>query len=282
MAENALELDSLAKQHGVTAVVDCGLAPGVSHMIAARESATMDECSRIEIFVGGLPREPRWPFRYKAPFSPHDVLEEYTRPARSVENGRVVVREALSEPEMIDFPEVGTLEAFNTDGLRSLIITLKVPFMKEKTLRYPGHIELMRVLRAMGLFSHEPIEIAGRRVRPIDVTSKLLFPLWTFAEGEEDVTVMRVIVSGEKSGRKERHIWELLDYYDTNTQTTSMARTTAFACTAVARLIASGKFQRPGVIGPEIIGLDAGIFEHVIREQASRGVDYTRRVETLA
>lgn len=280
MAEDAIDLDGLAKEHGVTAVVDCGVAPGMSHMISGAEATDLDECTNIEIYVGGLPRERRWPFQYKAPFSPSDVIEEYVRPARLVEHGKVVTREALSEPELMDFPGVGTLESFNTDGLRSLARTFKVPFMKEKTLRYPGHIELMRVFRATGLFGQDPIEVGGVTVRPLDVISKLMFPKWTFDKGEEDVTVMRVIVDGVKSGRRERRVWDLFDLYDKKTQATSMSRTTAFPCTIMARLVATGKFRQPGVIVPELIGKHQGILDQVVKEHAARGVTYTRRVET--
>src|SRR5262249_10095963 len=147
-----------------------------------------------------------------APFAPSDVIEEYVRPARMVENGKIVIKEALSEPELIDFPGVGSLEAFNTDGLRSLIQTLAgVPDMKEKTLRYPGHIELMRVLRPTGFFDQKPITVDGVSVRPLDVTSALLFPKWTFEEGEGELTVLRVIVEGKKNGAPARYQWDLLD-----------------------------------------------------------------------
>ena len=279
MAEDAIDLDGLAKKHGVTAVVDMGVAPGMSHLLAGHEAATMDRCETIEIYVGGLPRERRWPFQYKAPFSPGDVLEEYTRPTRLVEHGKVVVREALSEPELMDFPGVGTLEAVNTDGLRSLARTHTVPFMKEKTLRYPGHYELMRVLRATGLFSQEPIDVNGMKVRPLDVISKLMFPMWTFKPGEEDVTVMRIIVAGEHQGKRERRVWDLHDFYDHKTKATSMSRTTGFPCTIMARQIASGKFRKPGVIVPELVGQVPGMLDTVIAELQERGITYTRRVE---
>ncbi len=279
MAEDAIDLDGLAKEHGVTAVVDMGVAPGMSHLLAGHEAAGFDRCESIEIYVGGLPRERKWPFQYKAPFSPGDVLEEYTRPTRLVEHGAVVVREALSEPELMDFPGVGTLEAVNTDGLRSLARTHTVPFMKEKTLRYPGHYELMRVLRATGLFSREPIEVGGVKVRPLDVISKLMFPMWTFQPGEEDVTVMRIIVAGERGGKRERVVWDLHDFYDQKTRATSMSRTTGFPCTIMARQIASGKFRTPGVIVPELIGRAPGMVETVIAELKARGITYARRVE---
>ncbi len=150
MAEDFSELDKKAKSKGVTAVVDCGVAPGMSHLLSAYAAFQLDRCDEIEIYVGGLPRERRWPYEYKAGFAPADVIEEYTRPARLVEHSKVVTRPALSEPELMNFEGVGTLEAFNTDGLRSLTTSLSVPFMKEKTLRYPGHIELMRVMRETG------------------------------------------------------------------------------------------------------------------------------------
>ena len=127
--------------------------------------------------MGGLPVERNWPWEYKAGFAPADVIEEYVRPARQVENGEVVVHEALSEPELVHFEGLGSLEAFHTDGLRSLTETLgDIPNIREKTLRYPGHIERMRALREAGFFSTEEIEVKGVRIRPLDVTSALLFP----------------------------------------------------------------------------------------------------------
>jgi len=277
MPEDAWQLDSLAKEKGVTAVVDCGVAPGMSNLLCGSAVGQLGKTERIEIYVGGLPRERRWPFEYKAGFAPSDVIEEYTRPARMVEHGQVVSREALSEPEMIEFESLGTLEAFNTDGLRSLVRTLDVPFMKEKTLRYPGHVELMRVFRETGLFGRESIEIGDGRVRPIDVMGALLFPKWTYGPGEEDLTVMRVVVRGKKAGRRLDLRWDLLDYYDRRTGSTSMARTTALPCAIVARLIAQGRLRQPGIIAPEIIGRDVQLVETILKEHERRGVRYVLR-----
>ena len=292
MAEDALDLDALAKERGVTAVVDMGVAPGMSHLLAGRAAAALSPCENIEIYVGGLPVERRWPYQYKAAFSPADVVEEYTRPARLVEHGKVVVRPALSEPELMDFEGpggVGTLEAFNTDGLRSLARTHigrggkgGVPMMKEKTLRYPGHIELMRVMRETGLFSEEPVAVRdadGRevRVRPRDLMARLLFPMWTYGPGEEDLTVMRVLGDGVKDGRRVRMQWDLSDRYDRATRCTSMARTTAFPCTIAARMLARGEIRRPGgggVIVPELLGADSAVVQRILDEHAARGVEY--------
>ena len=126
-------------------------------------------------------------------------IEDYTRPARMVENGRFVKKPALSGPELIDFPGIGTLEAFNTDGLRTLVDTVEIPNMKEKTLRFPGHAEKMRILRETGFFSYDPIDVNGVEVRPIDVTARLLFPFWEMKEGDRDFTVMRVEVAGKRA-----------------------------------------------------------------------------------
>jgi saccharopine dehydrogenase-like NADP-dependent oxidoreductase len=272
MPENALELDGLARERGVTAVVDCGIAPGVSNVIAGYAVEQLTRCERLEIFVGGLPVERHWPFEYKAGFAPFDVIEEYTRPARLVEHGRVVVREALSEPELMNFPGVGTLEAFLTDGLRSLIHTLEVPFMKEKTLRYPGHIHLMRALRDTGFFSKELLEVGGQRIRPLDATAALMFPKWTFAEGEADITVLRVVAEGEERGRLVRYGWDLMDSFDEATGLRSMSRSTAFPATIMAGMIGDGAFARPGVHAPESVGRVPGLLDRMLAELGARGV----------
>ncbi len=280
MADDATQLDALARERGVTAVVDCGVSPGVSNVAIGYAVAALDVTERIDILVGGLPVVRRWPYEYKAPFAPHDVIEEYTRPARIVEHGKVVVREALSEPELVDFEGVGTLEGFNTDGLRSLIASFpQVPGMLEKTLRYPGHIALMRVLRDTGYFSKDPIDVGGARVRPLDVTAALLFPKWSFDDGEEDLTVCRVRVEGQKQGRRTRYLWDLHDTYDAATRTRSMSRCTGFPATIMARMLADKRFVKPGVHPPEVCGKVPGILETMLAELAKRGVTYRARVE---
>ena len=278
MAEDASSLSPLAVEAGVTAVVDCGVAPGLSNLMVGFGAAQLDPCERIEIYVGGLPVVRRWPYEYKAGFAPSDVIEEYTRPARLVEHGRGVIKEALSEPELLEFPGVGTLEAFNTDGLRSLVHTLRgVPDMREKTMRYPGHIELMRVLRHTGLFAKEPIEVKGQKVRPLDVTAALLFPKWTFDESEADLTVMRVVVEGKREGVKARFQWDLLDHYDPASDTRSMSRTTGFPAAVMARWLAAGKVRRPGVHPPEVLGSEPGLLDAMLHELDRRGVKVVSR-----
>lgn len=281
MPEDFLELDRAARKRGVTMVPDCGVAPGMSNMLAGWGASQLSRPTRVLIMVGGLPRERHWPFEYKAAFSPHDVIEEYTRPSRVVRNGRVVVREALSEPELVTLPGAGTLEAFLTDGLRSLVHTLDVPDMEEKTLRYPGHIEIMRVLRSIGLFSEEEVEVRGVKLRPRELTAALMFPKWTYEPGEHDLTVMRVVVEGERRGTPTRLVWDLFDVLDPTSGFTSMSRTTGFPATAMARLILSGRFRERGVIAPERAALVRGTLGAILKDLAARGVKYEARAEQM-
>lgn len=271
--EDPFELDELARQHRVTVVTDCGVAPGMGNIILGYHNQRM-QIERYECLVGGLPEVREWPLEYKAVFSPIDVIEEYTRPARYVQNGALVVREALSDAELVHFPGVGTLEAWNSDGLRSLIKTMPhIPHMIEKTLRYPGTIEYLRVLRALGFFSREAVTINGQPVRPLDVTAKLLFPSWQLKPGEREFTVMRIDIGGTENGVKKAYQYRLLDRTDAH-GTLSMARTTGYTCTAAAHLVLSGQFGRCGICPPEYLGEQEADFRFVLHYLAQRGVHY--------
>lgn len=280
--EDPFELDDLARERGVTALVDFGIAPGMSNLLMGYHSAEMERVERFECLVGGLPVVRDWPFEYKAGFSPADVVEEYTRPARYVENGHMITRPALSDPEVVHFEGVGALESLNTDGLRTLATTMKCPNMKEKTLRYPYHGRFMEALRQVGFFDKEPIEVEGMKISPLAVTSALMFPHWTFKEGEEEFTVMRVEIEGRlPDGRHERVTYDLLDRYDKVLGVSSMARTTGYTCTAGVHLLADGMFTRQGICPPEYVGQDRICTEFVIAHLAAHGVVFKTTVETV-
>ena len=280
-SEDPFQLDDLARTKGVTAVIDCGVAPGLSNIILGHVNELLDETESFICYVGGLPTVRHWPYEFKTVFSPWDVLEEYTRPSRFIEYGKEVVLPALSEVELIDFPNVGTLEAFNTDGLRSLGKTMKIPFMKEKTLRYPGYANLMSIFRQGGFFDTEPVDVGGQPVSPMALTSKLLFDQWKLKEGEEDFTVMQVIIEGRLGGKKFRYTYDLLDRYDRLTRTTAMARTTGYTCTIVARQVLSSMFSRPGVCPPEYVGCEADCYDHLIKGYQARNIHLTRTILEL-
>jgi saccharopine dehydrogenase-like NADP-dependent oxidoreductase len=277
--EDPFELDDLAKEKGVVALVDCGVAPGMSNLLVGHADRLLDRTDNVLIFVGGLPEVRQWPYEYKAGFSPIDVIEEYTRPARYVENGVEVVRPALSDPEFLEFDGLGTLEAFNTDGLRTLASTIDAPNLKEKTLRYPGHIEKMAVLRETGFFDMDPVEVDGKMVRPMDLTAKILFPKWKLEPGEADITVMRIIVEGVVGDEPRRYTYELSDRYDDETGIHSMARTTGYAATVAVRLLAEGLYTEPGIAPPEFLGRREECMTYMVEGQAARGVHYRETVE---
>ena len=277
--ENALDLDELAKQYNVTAIVDCGVAPGMSNLILGYHDTLMQVTS-FECMVGGLPKKRIKPFEYKAPFSPVDVIEEYTRPARYVENGHVVTKPAMSDTELIDFENVGTLESFNTDGLRSILFTMShIPDMKEKTLRYPGHIDLMKALLKAGFFGQEEIIYKDKKIKPIDFTSALLFNKWKLQPGEEEFTLMKIVIKGEKEGRAVQVSYLLYDEYDTVTKTSSMGRTTGYTCTAAINLLADRLFTKKGVFPPEMVGKEKGCFDFIMNYLAERNVIYKKTIE---
>lgn len=275
--ENSLDLFELAKQKKVTAIVDCGVAPGIGNIILGYYNEIL-KITDFECLVGGLPKIKKWPFNYKAPFSPVDVIEEYTRPARYVENGNVVVKDALSDVEFVDFKGVGTLESFNSDGLRSIIYTMAhIPNMKEKTLRYPGHIEYINVLKKSGFFNEEKININGVDISPLEFSSKILFNEWKLGDTEEEITVMRITLKGtNKIGETKTIVYNLHDEFCPKTNTSSMARTTGYTATAAANLFLDGLFSEKGVFPPELVGKHEKCFHYFLDYLKERNVIYAK------
>lgn len=271
--EDPFGLEDLAREKGVTAVVDCGVAPGMANIILGDHMRKM-KVTDYECYVGGFPKDRSAPLAYKTDFPVLEVFEEYAAPGKHVENGKVVEKPALSETMTIDLPEVGTMACLASDGLRTLIHTAagEVPNMFEKTLRYPEHVHQMRVFNDVGLFSQSPIQVRGVSVRPIDVTAAVLTPLWQYDPGESDLTVMRLIISGEEDGRPATYTYDMYDEFDPATGTPSMARTTGYTCTAVTRLVLDGAYSQSGIIAPEMLGRAPGCRENVQAYLEARGV----------
>ena len=269
--EDPFGLDELAKKNKVIAVMDCGVAPGMGNIIFGYHDQNM-KITDYECLVGGLPEKREWPFEYQAVFSPIDVIEEYIRPARYVQNSSVIIKEALSDTELVNFEEIGTLESWNSDGLRTLIKTMShVPNMIEKTLRYPGCVEYLKVLRESGFFSYDEINLNGHKIRPIDMTAKLLFPKWKMKDGDKDFTIMRIIIKGIENEKNVQYQYNLLDRFQDGT--ISMARTTGYTCTAVANLVIEKKYTQTGISPPEYLGKH---YNYIKNYLAKRGVEYKK------
>ncbi|RLD73885.1 MAG: saccharopine dehydrogenase [Bacteroidetes bacterium] len=279
--EDPLEFDKLAKEKNVRVICDMGVAPGMSNLLAGYAVSQLDEVEKIAIYVGGLPKVRTKPWEYKAVFSPADVIEEYTRPARLIESGEIVTKPPLTEIELLEFDRIGTLEAFNSDGLRSLMFTLKAKHMKEKTLRYPGYAEKIRLLSDNGFFEKEEIEINGRQVSPLEMTSKLLFDQWKLQPGEVDLTVMRIIVEGKHEKGNARYTFDLHDEYDPKSNIHSMARTTGYSATMAVRMLLKDIYTTPGITVPEYLGKNRQIVDFILDGLKERGIVYKMRLEKI-
>ncbi len=238
--EDPFLLKEEAARKGVMIVPDCGVAPGLSNILVGHAVSQLDVVESVHVMVGGLPVKPVPPLGYVITWSVEGLIDEYTRKARIIEDGVNKEVDALTGVERIDFPGVGPLDAFYTDGARTLFRTVgPVKSMWEKTLRYPGHVDAVKMMRDIGLFDSAPLDLEGVNVAPRQVAARLLESLLR-VPGAEDLVAMKVIVEGVKSGKGVRLAYSLLDYYDRSTGTTAMARTTAYTASVVAQLVAGG------------------------------------------
>ena len=272
MPENPLTLNEDAIKAGVTIVPDCGVAPGLSNMLVGRAISKLDQVENVHIMVGGLPEEPVPPLGYIITWSIEGLIDEYTRKAKIVENGEVVEVEALTGLEEVEFPGVGKLEGFYTDGLRTLLHTVKgVKSMWEKTLRYPGHAEQIKLLKTLGFFDEQPIEVENARLPPRKVTITLLEKKLQRPE-IKDILAMKVEVGGTAEGSKKCYVYHLLDRYDQKQEVTAMARTTAYPASILAQLIAQKAIEEKGVIPLEKLGMKEKISNKILAELEKRQV----------
>lgn len=280
MPEDFEELDSLAKEFGITAVPDMGVAPGMSNFLVGRGAALLDEVESAVIYVGGIPHRHVPPFNYQITWSAADVIEEYTRPARYVKDYKPVICDAMGELYEKEFPKVGMLETFITDGLRSLVKNVRARNMEERTLRWPGHVAQMRLLREMGLFDEEKRCLGGVEVVPREIACDLLFPMWKMEpeKGDRDLTIMQVEVSGYKGNDFVTYTWDLWDIFDEKTWKNSMGRCTGFSCSIFAQAIVRGLIKDKGVIAPEKLAASDELYDFVMSEQRSRGINYRESV----
>lgn len=273
MAENPLTLDSEASKANVTIVPDCGLAPGISNILVGHATEMLDETRTVHIMVGGLPKKPIPPLEYVVTWSAESLIDEYSRKASIVKHGKIVEVEALTGVEEVKIPKVGKLEAFYTDGLRTLIHTVRnAAEMWEKTLRYPGHAEKIRLLENLGFFEEKTVEVNGARISPRKVTAKLLGERLRKPE-VEDMVVMKVEVSGVKDGESMRYVYHLLDFCDKKRRVTAMARTTAYPASIIAQLMLKKAVKGKGVVAPEKIGADRQVFKLFLAELKRRGIE---------
>lgn len=244
------ELHARAREKGVSVIPDCGLAPGMVNILAQYGISRLDRVDAVRIKVGGLPQNPEPPLNYQLVYSLEGALDYYTTLSWVLRDGKPTQVKALSEIEELEFPGVGTLEAFHTAGGLSTMAQSyegKVPTMEYKTLRFPGHAKAMETIRDLGLLDLEPVDVKGTRVVPRDVFLAIVGPrLRKDYRVSPDMVVLRVEAEGEKDGRPALFRWDLLDKFDPNAGITAMMRTTGFS------LAITGAFQAEGMIEPGV------------------------------
>lgn len=266
------ELHERALERGVSIVPDCGLAPGMVNILAAEGIHRLDRVETVKVYVGGLPQRPEPPLNYQIVYSLEGVLDYYTTPSWVLRSGRPARVEALSEVERVMFPApVGELEAFHTGGGISTLpwkYDGRVPVMEYKTLRYPGHADIMRTIRDLGLLDLAPLKVKGKEIVPRDVFIAVVSPKLTKPEGR-DLVAMRVEVAGLKAAEPTRIAWQLLDYYDEVNGLSAMERTTGFSLAVTGIMLGDGRVEARGVHTPD----EAVPYAPYVEELARRGVD---------
>ncbi|MDB4885702.1 MAG: Saccharopine dehydrogenase [Gemmatimonadetes bacterium] len=248
------ELAERAVEKGITIVPDCGVAPGMVNILAQHGISQLDTVDSVRIYVGGLPQHPEPPLNYQIVYSLEGVLDYYTTLSWVVRDGKREHVTALSERENVDFPApVGTLEAFHTaGGLSTMAFRYEgqIPTMEYKTLRYPGHAQIMEAIRELGLLDLEPVDVKGTKVVPRDLFVSLVGPKLTKPKGQ-DLLALRVTVAGRKGGKPATRQFDLIDYYDPKTGISAMMRTTGFSLSITGQMQARGEVKPAGVWTPD-------------------------------
>ena len=272
-------LDAEAKANNCSVVADCGLAPGMVNILAQHGidlvRAEGARVTAVRIFVGGLPQQPEPPLNYQIVYSLEGVLDYYTTLSWVVRDGRRQQVTALSEVERVDVEGVGELEAFHTAGGLSTMAWRyegQVPTMEYKTLRYPGHAQIMEAVRELGFLELDAVDVKGQRVAPRDVAVAVMGPRLRKPQ-RPDLVALRVVVEGERQGAAGEggetvtRAWELVDRADEARGLSAMMRTTGFSLSITGQLQASGRVPS-GVWTPD----EAMPAEEYVAELARRGV----------
>src|SRR5256714_2080927 len=262
-------LHAAAQKQRIWIIPDCGPAPGMVNIIAAEGIRRVGDAEGIKILVGGLPQKPEPPLNYQIVYSLEGALDYYTTPSWILREGRPERVDALSELEDVEFPSpVGTLEAFHTGGGISTMPWAyrgKMRTMEYKTLRYPGHVAIMRPIREMGLLSLEPVKMKGTKIVPRDAFIAAVSPQLT-KPSSKDLVALRVEVQGKNGNRV---AWQRLDYYDEATGISPMRRSTGYSLAITGVMQVDGRITAAGVHTPD----EAVPFQAYVDELKRRGVE---------
>lgn len=268
-----LAMDKQAAKRGVALAPDCGLSPGMASILAGELMRRLGgKADALRIYVGGLPQDPKPPFNYQLVFSVEGLINEYVEPARILRKGKLTTIEPLSEPEEFHLEGFPPLEAFHTSGGTSTLpetFAGKVGECFEKTLRYRGHLALVRALYDLAMFSSEKKKFGKAEVAPRTVIARQFEE--KFAGDDPDVVILRV----QAHQRDGVASFTVVDRFDPKTEMTAMMRTTAWPASVVVQMLASGEITKRGAVRSEL-DIPAGAF---IAAMAQRGVriEYSSR-----
>jgi lysine 6-dehydrogenase len=283
-----LELSKKAEKRGVAIAPDCGLSPGMASILGGELVRRLGgRADALKLYVGGLPEKPMPPFHYQLVFSVEGLINEYVEPARILRKGKLLTIEPLTEPEQFHMAGFAPLIAFHTSGGTSTLPETfegKVGECFEKTLRYPGHFDLLCELKELGLFSSDKLRVNGYEITPRAMMAKIFEG--KFASKGPDVCIMRLeahesvrspgvrgLLGGKIKGRVAS--FTLVDHYDPKTDMSAMMRTTAFPASIVLQMIASGAIAKRGAVLQER-DVPADVF---LQQMAKRGINVESRIE---
>jgi lysine 6-dehydrogenase len=274
-----MEYDSEAKEKGIAVISGLGVSPGITNICVGRAVHLLDEAEMGIVGVGGVPVEPKLPLNYRIVYAVESLLGLYEREVLILKDGKIERVDPLTGLEKIEFEDpFSEMEWFYTDGLNSMTYTLegKIKDLAEKTIRHMGHVEEVQTLKACGFFSRNPVDVDGQKVVPRRVLEVVLDERMKLGD-ERDATLLRVEVSGKKDGRSVTHVFEMVDYFDTERQYSSMGKTTSFPASIAAQMIMSGQFSQRGVVFPENV-FDANLYDPFMDALAARGVYVSHEV----
>ena len=255
IVQNQKKLFSQAEKAKVTIIPDSGLAPGLVSILTKYLVDEYGHLSKVKLRVGGVPKFPKEPWNYQLVFSANGLINEYVEDAIILDHGIIKTVPSLTQYESISFPKpFGNLEAFLTSGgCSTLPYTYKdkIDYLDYKTIRYPGHLDMIKPLFDLGFGSTEPVSIDDTLVSPREMLIKLLHK--TLPSDGEDVVLLKVIGEQKTEAKTKIISFEMIDYFDSETNLSSMMRTTGFPVSVTADLIARKEISSFGVFTPEEI-----------------------------
>ena len=261
-----------AQAAGLSIAPDCGLSPGMASILAGELLRRIGgKADALKLYVGGLPQFPKPPFNYQLVFSVEGLINEYCEPAKILRDGKMTIIEPLTEVEAFHMDGFPQLEAFHTSGGTSTMPETfqgQVGECFEKTLRYPGHVSMLRSLYDLGLFSSEKRQIAGATLSPRQMMSSLLVE--KLSGDEPELTIMRI----EAHHGDVVACFSMMDYTDKATGLTSMMRTTAWPASIVLQMMVDGRIAKRGGVRQEL-DVPAQPF---LNEMTHRGVTINYRI----